>query len=103
MISMILAHLRAGWRGYAFAVAAVALVTLLVGVVLGRTDLANSSSLYLIAVLATAASYGRGPAVLASVLALVAFDFLFVEPTFAFTLPSTLFNPQAWITLLLFL
>ena len=99
MITTVLSHLRAGWRGYAFGLAAVALVTLLVGVVVRQTDLANSSSLYLIAVLVTAATHGRGPAVFASVAAFVAFDLVFVEPLYIFTPAST----EQWATLLLFL
>jgi signal transduction histidine kinase len=99
MMAMILSHLRAGWRGYAFGLVAVALVTVPVGLVLRQTDLANGSSLYLIAVLITAAVYGRGPAVFASVAAFFAFDLFFVEPLHVFTPAS----PEQWATLLLFL
>src|SRR3954451_4222222 len=44
----------AGWPGYAAALGAVALVSILIGLVLGRMPVANVSMLYLIAVLAVA-------------------------------------------------
>src|ERR671923_106950 len=91
-------HPHARWPGYAFAVAAVALVTALIGLALRWTDLPNSSPLYLIAVLAAAALYGRGPAVLAAVLAFAAFDFFFVEPVHILTARE----PREWLTPLVF-
>jgi two-component system, OmpR family, sensor histidine kinase KdpD len=85
--------------GYVAALAAVALVSAVIAVVLGRTHIANISMLYLIAVLAIAARFGSGPAVLASVAAFLAFDFLFTEPYYTFTVA----DPTEWIALLLFL
>jgi signal transduction histidine kinase len=71
----------------------------LIGLALRWTDLPNSSPLYLIAVLAAAVLYGRGPAVLAAVLAFVAFDFFFVEPVHILAARE----PREWLALLVFL
>ena len=85
--------------GYAAALGAVTLVSLLIGLVLGRINLANASMLYLFAVLAVAVAYGRGPAVFASVAAFLIFDWFFVEPIHQFTIAAT----EEWVSLLLFL
>lgn len=89
----------AAWIGYAAALGVVALVSLLIGFVLGRVNLANSSMLYLIAVLATAVGFGRGPAVFASIAAFLIFDWFFVPPIHEFTVS----DPEEWVSLLLFL
>lgn len=91
--------LRATCIGYTAALGAVALVSLLIGFVLGRVNLANSSMLYLMAVLATAVGFGRGPAVFASVAAFLTFDWFFVEPLHEWSVAS----PEEWVSLLLFL
>jgi two-component system sensor histidine kinase KdpD len=91
--------LRSGWLGYAAALGAVALVSLFIGFVLGRVNLANVSMLYLMAVLVTAVAFGRGPAVFASVGAFLTFDWFFVEPLHQWTVA----NPEEWVSLLLFL
>ena len=85
--------------GYAAALGAVTVVSLLIGLVLGRINLANASMLYLFAVLAVAVAYGRGPAVFASVAAFLIFDWFFVEPIHQFTIAAT----EEWVSLLLFL
>src|SRR5579859_5435060 len=95
----IVARSRSAWVGYAAALGAVAMVTLFIGLVLGRAILANASMLYLIAVLATAATSGRGPAVFASVVAFLTFDWFFVTPLHQFTVG----DPDEWLSLLLFL
>jgi two-component system, OmpR family, sensor histidine kinase KdpD len=48
-------------------------------------DLSNLIMVYLLAVLVTATGCGRGPAVLVSVLSVLAFDFYFVPPRYSFT------------------
>ena len=68
-------------------------------VVLGRVGIPNVSMLYLIAVLATAIAFGRGPAILASVAAFLTFDWFFVAPHHTFTIA----DPDEWVALLLFL
>ena len=57
------ADLRRQGLGYLAAIAAVALVSVVIGAVLGRVRIANISMLYLLAVLATAIAFGRGPAI----------------------------------------
>jgi two-component system, OmpR family, sensor histidine kinase KdpD len=91
------------WRrrltGYAFALGTVALVSVFIGIVLGRANIANISMLYLLAVMAAAVVYGRGPAIFASLLAFLTFDWFFVEPLHQFTVS----DPEEWVSLLLFL
>src|SRR3981189_1274678 len=83
--------------GYAFAVGTVALVSVFIGVVLGQVNLANASMLYLLAVMATAIAFGRGPARLASTDACVTFDWFFVEPLHQFTVSDP--NKRAGVDL----
>jgi len=84
---------------YLIAIAAVAAMSLLIGLVEGAVRIANVSMLYLIVVLAVATRLGSGPAVLASVVAFLTFDWFFVEPLHTFTVA----DPGEWISLLLFL
>jgi two-component system sensor histidine kinase KdpD len=67
--------------------------------VLGGARFANASMLYLVAVLGSAIVFGRGPAVLASIAAFIAFDWSFVEPLHQFTVA----DPEQYVSLLLFL
>jgi two-component system, OmpR family, sensor histidine kinase KdpD len=91
---------RADWlRGYLVAVAAVSLVSLFIGLVMGVNHLANISMLYLLAVLATAVLFGRGPAIFASLVAFLTFDWFFVQPLHQFTVA----DPEEWVSLLLFM
>lgn len=53
-------------------------------VVFGKIDLANIAMLYLAGVVIAAVWLGRGPSVLAAVLGVAAFDFLFVAPRLDF-------------------
>ena len=91
--------IRARWLGYLAALAAVAVVSGFIGVVLRQINLANVSMLYLLAVLATAVAYGRGPAVFASTVAFLTFDWFFVDPIHHFTVS----DPEEWVSLLFFL
>jgi two-component system sensor histidine kinase KdpD len=52
-------------------------------------DLANLIMVYLVAVMLTATGCGRGPAVLTSLLSVLAFDFFFVPPRFSFTVEES--------------
>ena len=85
--------------GYVAALGAVALVSVFIGLVLRTVNLANASMLYLLAVLATAVAFGRGPAVFASLAAFLTFDWFFVEPRHEWTVA----NPEEWVSLLFFL
>ena len=71
---------RRRWIGYAWAVAAVAAATLAGWAMHPRFDLVNIAMVYLLAVVVVALRFSRGPAVVASVLCVLAFDFLFVPP-----------------------
>ena len=95
--------LASAWRrwliGYAAALGAVTAVSLLIGLVLGEINLANASMLYLLAVMASAVGFGRGPAIFASIGAFLIFDWFFVEPIHQFTVSA----PDEWVSLLFFL
>ena len=62
------------WRGYAIGILSVVVVTVLIGALQPPWRVANVSMLYLIGVLATATLAGRGPAILVSVIAFLAFN-----------------------------
>jgi len=85
--------------GYAAALAAVAVVSLAIGFGLKNVSLATGSMLYLLAVLATAVAFGRGPAIFAAIVAFLTFDWFFVEPLHQFNVS----NPEEWLSLLVFL
>jgi two-component system sensor histidine kinase KdpD len=72
------------WPGYNAAVLATAACTALGAVLLAKLELVNIAMVYLLAVVLVAMRYGRGPAVLASVLSVAAFDFFFVPPLLTF-------------------
>ena len=55
--------------------------------------------LYLVAVLVSATAFGRGPAIVASVAAFVAFDWWFIEPLHQLSVA----DPEQYVSLLLFL
>lgn len=52
-------------------------------------DPANLVMLYLVAVIIAAVFLGRGPAIMASIISVFAFDFFFVDPRFKFTVNDT--------------
>jgi two-component system sensor histidine kinase KdpD len=71
--------------GYAWAVGA-PLACTLVGLALHpRFDLVNIAMVYLLAVVLVAQRHGRGPAILATLLSVAAFDLLFVPPQGTFS------------------
>jgi two-component system sensor histidine kinase KdpD len=86
--STVLAHV-------AGAVVGVAVVTVLIGWLRGQADVPNLSMLYLLVVLGLASTLGWFSAVLASVLAFLAFNFFFVEPLYTFHVA----NPQELLAL----
>ncbi|WP_329956057.1 two-component system sensor histidine kinase KdpD [Collimonas silvisoli] len=75
---------RIEWRGYGWAFAVCALVTLLATPILPFFDLANIVMLYLLAEVVIAIRYGRGPAIFVALLSIASFDFFFVPPRFSF-------------------
>ena len=75
---------QASWPRYAWATAAVIVVTLLAFPLFRFFDLANIVMLFLLATVLVAVKLGRGPAALAAVLNVAAFDYFFVTPRFSF-------------------
>ncbi len=73
------------WTGYACAIAATLLCTLLGSAMQARFDLVNIAMVYLLAVVVIALLFSRGAAIASSVLCVAAFDFVFVPPRGAFT------------------
>ncbi|MHB1005536.1 MAG: ATP-binding protein [Chloroflexota bacterium] len=93
------APLVVAWTGYGLALLAVAGMSVLVGLASGRLPSLNFLVLYLIPVLALAVAFGRGPAILASVVSVLVFNWFFVSPLHAFVIA----DPNEWIALGLFL
>ena len=71
------------WQHYAWSAAVCIAVTLLTAPLHQVLALANIVMLFLLAVVAVALRWGRGPAVLASFMSVAAFDFFYVEPRFS--------------------
>lgn len=88
-----------GWAGYVAAVMGVAAMTGLIQLIPGATHIANISMLYLLVVIGLALRFGSSPAVFASILAFLAFDWFFVQPVYTFTVR----DPAEWLALLMFL
>jgi two-component system, OmpR family, sensor histidine kinase KdpD len=80
---------RWSWRGYGFALAMVGVCSAADGLMLPYFGLANLIMVYLLGVLVVSARTGRGPAVLASLVSVAAFDFLFVPPRLSLTVADT--------------
>src|SRR5581483_8159894 len=59
----------------------------------------NISLLYLLVVLGLASTRGRFPAIIASFVAFLSFDYLLVEPIYQFTIA----RPEEWLALVIFL
>ncbi|WP_420797167.1 two-component system sensor histidine kinase KdpD [Aquabacterium soli] len=78
-------HQPVDWRGYLTATALCGLTAAGSSVLLMDVfEPANIVMLFLLTVVIVAMRHGRGPAVLAAVLSVSAFDFLFVHPRFSF-------------------
>ena len=73
------------WPGYAWVLASSAAVTLLATPLRHYLALANIVMLFLLAVVGVAVRFGRGPALAAALVNVLAFDFFFVAPRFSFT------------------
>ena len=90
---------RPGWKGYAAAVLGVTLVSGCIALIQQFAHIANISLLYLLVVLWLATVFGRGPALLASVLAFLEYDFFFIPPLYRLTVD----DPTEWVSLFAFL
>ena len=82
------------WSSYAKGLGVVALSTAVAWGTVSYLGASNIPMVYLLGVLIVAAYWGRGPAVLASVLSVVAYDFFFVSPY----LTLTVSDPREVIT-----
>jgi two-component system sensor histidine kinase KdpD len=76
-------------RGYSYAIAVCAAITLVASLLRSHFDLANLVMLYLLGVVFTTARLGRGPGVLLSFLSVAAFDFFFVPPIMSLSVSDT--------------
>lgn len=77
------------WRPYAWAGALVAGATLLSQALAPRLDPTNLAMIYLAMVVLVAVYLGRGPAIVASVLSALLFDYFFVAPVLSFAIADT--------------
>lgn len=82
--------------GYGYALLGVVAVTLAIALIERFAHISNISLLYLLVVLWLAAWVGRGPAVLASVLAFFAYDLFFIPPFYHVIVD----DPTEWLSLL---
>ena len=73
------------WSDYGTGLLFLILATALCFMMYPHLDLSNLIMVYLLGVMVTAIECGRGPAILVSLLSVLAFDFCFVPPRFAFT------------------
>src|SRR5262249_51149347 len=85
--------------GYAFAVFGVAAVTAALGPFHGRVSSTTVALALLLVVLFAATGWGIPPALLASLLGVVFFNFFFLPPVHTFTIV----DPQNWVALAAFL
>jgi two-component system sensor histidine kinase KdpD len=69
---------------YVWTVLACALTTLVAGEIYPSFELATIVTLFMLTVVLLAVKWGRGPAIVAAALNVVAFDFFFVPPRFSF-------------------
>jgi two-component system sensor histidine kinase KdpD len=72
------------WQSYAWSVVLCAVTTLLAMPMARVLEQANIVMIFLLAVVAVAVRFGRGPAILAAFVSVASFDFFFVEPRFSF-------------------
>jgi two-component system sensor histidine kinase KdpD len=84
------------YGGYVWAVVVTLLSTAVGSLMFERLELANLVMVYLLGVVFVATRFGRGPSILASVLGIGCFDFLFVQPYYSFSVSDS----QYLITLL---
>ena len=84
------------FNGYFWATAVTLLSSAVGQLMFGHLELANLVMVYLLGVVFVATRFGRGPSVLASMLGVGFFDFLFVQPYYSFSVSDS----QYLITLL---
>jgi two-component system, OmpR family, sensor histidine kinase KdpD len=82
-------RLPIGWSGYAWTLLICAVTTALAALLLSVFDLANVVMVFLLAVVAVALRFGRGPGAFAACLSVAAFDYFFVPPRLALSVSDT--------------
>ncbi len=95
---MVIKTPRKSWGGYLLAVLGVAAVTALLAPFQDRINSTTVALAFLLVVLFIATYRGSGPALLASVLAMLSFNFFFLPPFHTFTIA----DPQNWMALAAF-
>ena len=74
---------------YALSILITAVCTALAAAMYRRFDLSNIIMVYLLGVVVAATRFGRGPAILSSILSVAAFDFCFVPPRWTLDVSDT--------------
>ena len=82
--------------GYMWALVGVGAASLAIAAIESQAHIANISLVYLLVVIWLAASWGRGPAILAAFLSFLAYDLFFIPPLFHLTVD----DPTQWLSLL---
>jgi len=100
-----LQHLWTTWRSYIGITLLIVLMTTALQPLRAALDLVNIALIYLIPVLLSAVLWGIRPAIFATVLAVLAFDFYFVPPLLSFTIADLrylvsfgVYLAVAWLT-----
>ncbi|HEX6716100.1 MAG TPA: DUF4118 domain-containing protein, partial [Pyrinomonadaceae bacterium] len=87
------------WAGYVVAALSVSVLTLLLKIIGTHINAATVSLVFLLNVLFIATRWGSAPALAASILAMLCFNFFFLPPFGTFTIAAT----DNWVALLAFL
>ena len=90
--------LNSTWSGYVGALLGTLLLTLLLAPFHNQINSTTVALTFLIVVLFTALFWGSRPALLASVLAMLSFNFFFLPPLYTFSIA----HPQNWVALTVF-
>jgi two-component system sensor histidine kinase KdpD len=77
------------WTSYAKALAVVAVATIVCSFMTRRFESTNIVMVYLLGTVLVAARFGRGPSLMAAILSVSLFDFLFVPPKYSFAVSDT--------------
>ncbi len=91
--------IRQTWIGYALAVAGVAFVVVLYALLITGVNATTVALSFLLIVLLVASIHGLGPAIVASVVGMLCFNFFFLPPIGELTIH----DPQNWVALFAFL
>ena len=95
----IVAPRRLNYRNYLYSLLVVSIATMLAQVMASHFQLINLVMIYQLAIVFVATRWGRGPSILASILSVGLFDFLFIPPQMSFSVSDS----EYFITLLVML